>query len=253
MWNIKQISDIKLNNPILIEGLPGMGNVGKIAVDFIIDSLNAKKIYEIHSYKFPNSVFINEDNIIELPSISIYYKKTCCKDFLFVSGDIQPGDEISCHELCDKILELLKKNKGNEIITLGGIGLQNIPKNPKVFCTGTSKKIIKSYLLNDVKDDTYKFVGPIIGVTGILLGLANKRKMEGVSLLTETFGHPNYLGFNGAKKLINVLSKKFNFKIDLSKLDKEGNDVEKNFSSKLNLKESTEKEKNNEKDLTYIG
>lgn len=253
MWDIQQINNVKVNNPILIEGLPGMGNVGKIAVDFIIDSLNAKKIYEIHSYKFPNSVFINEDNIIELPSISVYYKKVNGKDFLFVSGDIQPGDEISCHELCDKILELFKKNKGNEIITLGGIGLQNIPKNPKVFCTGTSKKIIKSYLLNDVNGDTYKFVGPIMGVTGILLGLANKRKMEGVSLLTETFGHPNYLGFKGAKKLIGVLSKKFSFKLDLSKLDQEEIEIEKNFNPKLNLKSLTEKEKNNEKDLTYIG
>jgi len=30
---------LKLKNPILIEGLPGIGNVGKIAIDYIIDNL----------------------------------------------------------------------------------------------------------------------------------------------------------------------------------------------------------------------
>ena len=31
-WKIKQIGKAKINNSVLIEGLPGMGNVGKIIV-----------------------------------------------------------------------------------------------------------------------------------------------------------------------------------------------------------------------------
>ena len=34
----------KLNNPVLIEGLPGIGNVGKIAIDFIVEELKAQKL-----------------------------------------------------------------------------------------------------------------------------------------------------------------------------------------------------------------
>ena len=33
----------QLNRPILIEGLPGVGNVGKIAADFICEKLNGKR------------------------------------------------------------------------------------------------------------------------------------------------------------------------------------------------------------------
>ena len=40
-------SKLKLNKPIFIEGLPGIANVGKIAVDFMIDELKAKKLYSI--------------------------------------------------------------------------------------------------------------------------------------------------------------------------------------------------------------
>ena len=39
-WKIQQIGKKpKLNNPIFIEGLPGIGNVGKVAIDVIIDEL----------------------------------------------------------------------------------------------------------------------------------------------------------------------------------------------------------------------
>ena len=50
----------RLHNPILIVGLPGIGNVGKITVDFIIDKLNAKKIYDINT-NYISFVYINEE------------------------------------------------------------------------------------------------------------------------------------------------------------------------------------------------
>ncbi|MFH0798453.1 MAG: PAC2 family protein, partial [Candidatus Woesearchaeota archaeon] len=71
----KVMKSLKVSKPVLIEGLPGIGNVGKVAADFIIDSLKAKKVLEIHSYHFPHSVFINEKNLIELPIIELYHKK----------------------------------------------------------------------------------------------------------------------------------------------------------------------------------
>jgi hypothetical protein len=40
-------------NPILIEGLPGIGQVGKLAAEYMIHMLDAAKIGEIHSIYFP--------------------------------------------------------------------------------------------------------------------------------------------------------------------------------------------------------
>ena len=44
-WQIVQEEKKKvtLRNPLLIEGLPGIANVGKIAVDFLIEEFKAKK------------------------------------------------------------------------------------------------------------------------------------------------------------------------------------------------------------------
>ena len=75
-WEVTQEEKTlpKLKNPLFIEGLPGIGNVGKIAVDFLIEELKAKKLYSFFSYKFPHSVFVNEKNLVEMPKIEIYYK-----------------------------------------------------------------------------------------------------------------------------------------------------------------------------------
>lgn len=228
-WKINLIGKKpKLNNPILIEGLPGIGNVGKVAVDFIIESLKAEKLYDIFSYTFPHSVFVNEDNIIELPKIEIYYKKMKNNDLLLLSGDVQPIDEVSCYEFSDKMLDIFESFKGKEIITLGGIGLHTLPKKVKVFCTGNNKDIIKKYTQKTELDSSlYGVVGPIVGVSGLLLGLAEKRKIPAISMLAETLGHPMYLGVKGARGILKALNKKLNLKINLKNMDKEITDIEK--------------------------
>ena len=49
---------VKLEDAILLEGLPGVGNVGKLAAMHLIDELKAKKCMEIYSSHFPPQVFI---------------------------------------------------------------------------------------------------------------------------------------------------------------------------------------------------
>ena len=261
-WKIAQIGKIpKLHNPILIEGLPGIGNVGKVAVDFLIDELKAKKLYEIISYTFPHSVFVNEDNLVELPVVEIFYRQLGKnRDILLLGGDIQPIDEISSYEFSEKILDLAQKFNVKEIITLGGIGLSDIPKKPKVYCTGSSKKIIEKYKNETVSTSLYGVVGPIVGVSGLLLGLASRRNMEGISFLAETYGHPMYLGIKGAKEILRVLNKKLNLSINVDKLDKEIKDIESEILKKTEqLSEVTGQialkklQKRLGKDVDYIG
>ena len=93
-WIIKSNigSSVKLKNPILIEGLPGIGNVGKIAVDFLIDQLDHKIMYTIYSKSFPHSVFVNDGNIIEMPSVTLYSVKLANRNLMLLSGDVQPVD-----------------------------------------------------------------------------------------------------------------------------------------------------------------
>jgi uncharacterized protein (TIGR00162 family) len=224
-WTIKKYLELKLRSPTLIEGMPGIGNVGKIAIDFLVEELKAKKVYSFHSYSLPHSVFVNEENLIELPKIEMFYLKARGRDFLFLSGDVQPADEVSCYEFSAKAIELCRKHKCRDIITLGGIGLMDIPRKPKLFCTGNSKRAVGKYKDKAINTNLYGVVGPIIGVSGLLLGLADKN-MDAVALLAETYGHPMYLGVKGAKEILKFLNSRFGFNVKIGKLDKEMKDIE---------------------------
>lgn len=256
MYKIKNISNPKIKDPILIEGLPGMGNVGKVAVDFIIEKSKAKKIIEISSYNFPHAVFINENNLVELPQIEIYHKKIRNKDILLLAGDVQPLDESACYEFCDTILDIFEDYKGKEIITLGGIGLPEIPQTPQVYYTGNTKKIVSKYKSFGLNNQIYGVVGPIIGVSGLLMGLAKQRRIPAISLLAETFSHPAHLGIKGSREILNILNKKLDLNLDINHLDREINKMENELRTKRIFKRkkhtpSVLKKQNNE--LDYIG
>ncbi len=233
-WQVKNLEKVpKLNNPVLIEGLPGIANVGKIVVDFLLQELKAVKIHEFFSYSLPQTVFVNEDNLIDLPVIEMYYVKNGKQDLLLLAGDVQPIDEVSCYEFTEEIVKIAKKYSVSHLVTLGGIGLRAVPKEPKVYCTGNSKKLIKSYSKNtDLNSELYGVVGPIVGVSGVLLGMAQRNNVEAISILAETFGHPLYIGVKGSKKILEVLNKKLDLKVDMKSIEKEIKEIDTEFSKK---------------------
>jgi hypothetical protein len=51
-----------LNNVIFIEGLPGVGNVGKIAADFLAYKLESERMASILFSDLPAQVLIDNDN-----------------------------------------------------------------------------------------------------------------------------------------------------------------------------------------------
>jgi uncharacterized protein len=256
VWEINSMGKVpKLDDAILIEGLPGIGNVGKLTVDFLIDELKAKKIYEFFSYSLPHSVFVNEDNLVNLPTIEMYYAIVNSKPLLFLSGDTQPIDEISSYQFSNEVIELAQKLGASEIITIGGIGLSTAPEHPKVYCTGNCKDIVSKYKKGtQMNDKLYGVVGPIIGVSGLLIGLSKKRNMKALSLLAETYGHPMYMGFNGAKEVISVLNAKLGLKVNPQKLDKELEKLEQDGCIERDSSEEVEiKREEKKNDSNYIG
>jgi uncharacterized protein len=237
-WNIKQVLKKvpKLNKPIFVEALPGIGNVGKIVGDFLIEELKAKKFLEITSSVFPHSVFVNEENLIDLPVIDLYYKKMKKgSDIIIMTGEIQPINEEGCYEFCDEIMKIIKKYKCKEVITTGGIGLRQTHTPPKIYCTGNDQKIVERFVKKkhkNLQNKIFGVVGPIVGVTGLLLGIAKQGKVPAMSLLSETVAHPLYVGIKGSREIVKIISAQYDLGIDIKKIDKEIKSLEKQFTAK---------------------
>src|SRR2546426_11784447 len=72
---VRYLEHPKLTDPIFIEGLPGIGNVGKLAAEHLKDELKAVKFAELFSKDFPPQVLVQEDGLIKLVNNEFHYVK----------------------------------------------------------------------------------------------------------------------------------------------------------------------------------
>jgi hypothetical protein len=240
-----------LNDPILIEGLPGIGNVGKLAVEHLIDSVKAKKFAEIHSKDFPPQVFINPDGTVKLVNNEFYYwkaKKKNQRDLVFLTGDYQGLSSSGQYDLVEKILDVAEEMGVKEMYTLGGYGLGHEIENPKVLCATTDKKIVKAMKKYGAVFKKNEPGGGIVGASGLLLGLGKLRKIQAACLMGET---PGYLvDPKSAKAVLKILIKVTKVDVNLSALEKKAKEIE-YIANQLKEMEGMTKEKSEE--LKYIG
>lgn len=213
----------KLKDPIFIEGLPGIGNVGKLAVEHLIDSIDASKFAEIYSKDFPPQVFINPDGTIELVKNEFYYwkaKKKDQRDLVLLTGDYQGLSSHGQYELVEKILDIVEELGVKEMFTLGGYGLGQDIEKPKVLCATTDVQLVKKMKKYGAVFKKNEPGGGIVGASGLILGLGKIRGLEGTCFMGET---PGYLvDPKSAKAVLKILMKITNIDVNLSALEKKG-------------------------------
>jgi len=241
----------KLKDPILIEGLPGIGNVGKLAVEHLIETTKAKKFAELYSKDFPPQVFINSDGTIKLVNNEFYYRKAKKKDqrdIILLTGDYQGLSSRGQYELVDVILDVVGELGVKQMYTLGGYGLGHEIKEPKVLFATTNKSLVKNIKKYGAVFKKNEPGGGIIGASGLLLGLGKLRGFEGTCFMGET---PGYLvDPKSAKAVLKILAKITNIDVDFSRLEEKAKEIE-HIAQQLSEMESIAKEKPDE--LGYIG
>lgn len=250
--SVKKIGKMpKLTNPILIEGLPGIGNVGKLAVEHLIDTIEAKKFAEIYSKDFPPQVFINPNGTIELVKNEFYYwksEKENQHDLVLLTGDYQGLSSRGQYELVEQILNVCEELNVKELYTLGGYGLGHDIKKPQVLCATTHKSLVKEMKKHGAVFKKNEPGGGIVGASGLLLGLGKLRKLKGTCFMGET---PGYLvDPKSAKAVLKILMNITNIEIDLSALEDKAKEIEQ-IAQQLKEMEAGGSEKT--EDLKYIG
>lgn len=179
------LSHPELENPVIVEGLPGFGNVGKAAAQLLIEFTQAKPFAELYSPSFPDYVIINDHGICRPPRYEFYAAQIEKKHFIILTGDAQPSleDVVVHYELCGEILDFAEKHGGRFIATMGGAPTPR--PTDEVYVAATSQKLAIEIM---EKGAILYGKGRIVGATGLLLGLAKKRGFEGICLLGATTG-----------------------------------------------------------------
>ena len=69
---IERVGDSDLDDPALIEGLPGVGHVGKLAAEHLLEEFDGELVRRVYSQEFPPQVSVDEDGVAELTCAEFY-------------------------------------------------------------------------------------------------------------------------------------------------------------------------------------
>jgi proteasome assembly chaperone (PAC2) family protein len=182
---LRKLSEPKLENPVFVQGLPGFGNVGRIAAHLLIKFCDAKLFAELYSPVFPDYVSITTKGICDLPRYEFYSAPLEKNNLVIMTGEIQPSfDDIVAHyEVCEEVIDFAETLGCRFIVTMGGVPMTE--EKAQVYIAATSPRLATEFM---EKGAVIYSKGRIVGGTGLTLALAKERKMEGVSLLGTTTG-----------------------------------------------------------------
>lgn len=184
---IKEISILKLKNPILIAAWPGMGEVAYRSALFLREVLGFKMFAKLEASEFFKPVAISvQKGIIDLPLIPagiFYYAKVKnTTEIILFMGEAQPPLEYG-EALSEVIIDFVKRYKVKFIFTFASKPEPIDHKSePTVWCTATHDDVLKKLLQFKLKVLTE---GQISGLNGIILGMAKKKGLKGACLLSE--------------------------------------------------------------------
>lgn len=252
---IKYFDEPKLKEPIFIEGLPGVGNVGKLAAEHLIDEIGAECFGHIYSKHFPPQVFVEEGGTIRLVNNALYYKKATRRgehDIIILTGDYQGFTPEGQYELADVMLQIAKKFNVKQIFTLGGYSTGKVSAKPRVFGAATDKELVeemKKYNVTFVKSEP---MGGIVGASGLLLGLGQLYNFRSVCLLGETAGY--FIDPKGAEAVLRVLTAILNLTVDYTKLIRKAEEIDMMAAKLREFEQAWIMEgKGKKEDLGYFG
>jgi len=217
MTEIIETKRVKLRNPILIEGFPGVGMIGTAATMYLVKLMKMEMCGYIKSEKFPP--FCSIHNGIPLPPARIYASKEKNMYVIFSEFAIPLT---AAYDVADEIIKWCKKKKVRRIYSLGGISIKVAPEDiDKVFGVATTDETRELLKKNDVMIIKE---GLTTGVTGAILANCYVKGYPALSLLTPS--RALKVDLMSAAAVLEKLEDIEGIDIDTDKLMEEGRKIE---------------------------
>jgi hypothetical protein len=217
---IKMKKNIKTTKPLLIVGLPGIGNVGRLVAMQLIKEMHAKKIATLISPHFPHQVIMLKNGKLRLVNNRFYLAKGKHgkQDLVILTGDAQAVTPEGQYAVNSAIANFFIKQLGGQFIySLGGYNKENAPvKSPKVYANATSTETIEKFKGKGVIFGESR--GMIWGSMGMIVALAKNAGVDGICLM----GESSLLEVDAAaaKAVMKVLNDSIDIGFDITKFDK---------------------------------
>jgi proteasome assembly chaperone (PAC2) family protein len=213
IW-VDTVEELKLENPVAVAGSPGLRSVGKIVIDRLIESLKPKLFAKLYSYNFPviyqtkpsyashpaypgQGGITTENGETDLPKVEFY---ASTNPNLIITRGYHPNFS-GQYEVADGVIELYQKLGVKRLIILAGYAQEG----GDVCCAATNSNLLETLRDYDVEKG---YVGPFLGFSGLVLGMAMLHGIEGICLFGRTqpnLDEPEYPDPKAAEAVIKKL------------------------------------------------
>ena len=216
MVEIKLLKQIDFSGCTFIEGFPGAGLVGPMAISYIVNKLSMDYVGYVDSELLPPLVSIHND--MPLPPVRLYYSKKYKMAALF--AETSPNKEASIYHIADSLHEFIKENKFSMTISLSGVPVEK-PDGDSVFGIVSLPKLSKT-----LDDAGIKKIGEGVatGISACLIMRAAIDSTSDINLLVQV--NPEMIDPKYAELAIEKMNKILGIDIDVGELDKEAKEVE---------------------------
>lgn len=251
---VRRLKSVELANPIMVEGLPGVGHVGKLVAEHLIEELNAELIMEIYSPHFPPQVIVQANGTIKQVrnEIYAYHGVNGAPDLLILVGDYQSATNEGHYELTGLFLDIAQEFGVSRIYTLGGYGTGQFVETPPVLGATNSSALVEEMKSLGVVFNENEPGGGIIGVSGLLVGLGGLRGIDAVCLMGTTSGY--LVDPKSAHEVLKVLCKALKIEVGMQALEDRAVEMERIVGKLQEMERAqTSFDSGGEEDLRYIG
>lgn len=189
------LEEKSLKSPVAVIGLPGIANVGRIAVQTLVEVLNAKHVMDFYSTDFPPRVIIQQ-GIARIPKSTVHLYEAAPDephDLFILSGDFQPSTGPGVYEYAEYVARILSNNDVHQFYAVAAYE-QNYqeffgeyPSPPRLYVSASSNELLER--ISRLPGSTITEEGFIVGANGIVPSWASTNyDMESACLLGETLG-----------------------------------------------------------------
>jgi len=231
-----------IHSPYLLAAWPGIGNIGLIAINYLKNALVAEEFGRIQPWEFfsPKDIIIKDGVLLDVnfPAGKFYYKKAK-RDLIIFLAEAQPNEEDEIYDMANLVLDVAAEFGCQRVYTAGAaVSSVHHTAQPRVWAVPNKGALLEevrtcknTILMSDLDDRTGG--GNITGLNGVLLGVAQRRKMEGICFLGEVpmyiahFPGPYTIPHPKASKIIlETLTENIGLQINMSNISAFANNVE---------------------------
>ncbi len=188
--------------------------MSKLAADHLVKLLDAERVATLYSPHLPNQTIALRSGRLKLFSLKVHAARLRSRDLLIVRGDLQPLTVEGQYEVSARLLDYYRRLGGRDVIALAGYAVNRHAEKPAVYVSATNQEWFERLQKLGAKPVPQPI--PIIGLAGLVPGLAKLYGARGACLLVETPGAA--IDAKGAAALLDVVGALVGEKFDAKSL-----------------------------------